>query len=128
MSVSVVIPAYKAARTIGRAVESVIRQTSPPEEILVVDDGSPDADALIEALRPFGTAVTLLRKPNGGASSARNEGIDRARGEWVAFLDADDYWEPEKLERQLAVAREYPEVSVIGCMLYLEYPARVGRP
>ncbi len=125
---SVVIPAYRAARTIARAVESALDQTAPPAEIIVVDDGSPDGAELAAALRPYGAKVTLLRKPNGGASSARNYGVARARGEWVAFLDADDYWEPEKLERQLAVLSVHPNVAVIGCRWYEEEPGQPRAP
>src|SRR5437868_7863345 len=101
LSVSVVIPAYKAARTINRAVESVLGQTRRPAEVLVVDDGSPDGADLAAALGRYGDRVALFRKPNGGAASARNHGIDRAGGSVIGFLDADDYWEPDKLERQL---------------------------
>src|SRR5262245_43212492 len=97
-TISTIIPAYRAAHTIARALASVLGQTYPSNEILVVDDGSPDDIA--GAVRPYGERVTLLRKPNGGAASARNLGLDRARGDLVAFLDADDYWEPHKLERQ----------------------------
>jgi len=99
-TVSVIIPYYRASQTIARAVESVLAQTFRPSEILIVDDGSPDDAA--SATRKFGSPVTLIRKANGGAASARNLGIERSKGEWIAFLDADDYWEPEKLERQLA--------------------------
>src|SRR5579863_7730993 len=111
-TVSVVIPAYKAAHTIGRALDSLLAQTRPADEILIIDDGSPDDIA--GAVAPYGDRVTLLRKPNSGAASARNAGLDRVRGEWVAFLDADDYWEPHKLERQLDVLRWHPEVGVIA--------------
>src|ERR1700728_1366179 len=101
-SVSVIIPYYRAQETIARAVRSVLTQTYPPSEIIVVADGSPDDPS--EELKGFGSAVTLIRKRNGGAASARNSGIDHAQGEWIAFLDADDHWEPSKLERQLAVS------------------------
>lgn len=110
-TVSVVIPAYRAATFIGRAVDSVLGQTSPPSEVLVIDDGSPDDIA--GALRPYGNRVTLIRKPNGGAASARNLGIDRASGDYIAFLDADDYWAPEKLERQLELFRLHPELGTV---------------
>jgi glycosyltransferase involved in cell wall biosynthesis len=93
-----------------------------------VDDGSPDGEELSAALLPYGAKVTLLRKPNGGASSARNHGVARASGEWVAFLDADDYWESQKLERQLAVAAAHPEVAVVGCRWYEEYPGSPREP
>jgi glycosyltransferase involved in cell wall biosynthesis len=111
-TVSVVIPAFRAARTIARSVESVLRQTRLPDEILIVDDGSPDD--LLAALSRHVDQVTLIRKVNGGAASARNVGIERARGEWIAFLDADDYWEPLRLERQLDVLRFHPQVRMLG--------------
>src|SRR5258706_15592076 len=97
-SISVVIPAYRAAKTIGRAIASVIAQTHGVLEVLVIDDGSPDD--VSAATERFGAAVTVIRKENGGAASARNLGIERARGDWIAFLDADDYWHPDKLKRQ----------------------------
>jgi glycosyltransferase involved in cell wall biosynthesis len=121
-TVSVVIPAYRAVKTIGRALESVAAQTCPPAEVLVVDDGSPDD--LGAALEPYRGAVTLIRKPNGGAASARNLGIDRARGDLIAFLDSDDYWEPTKLERQVAVFRDHPEVALTACRFYYQEPGR----
>ena len=126
--VSVVIPAYLAARTIARAVQSVLTQTAQPQEILVIDDGSPDD--LPAAVAIFGDRVTLIRKPNGGAASARNLGIERATGDFIAFLDADDYWEPKKLARQLDVLSAYPEVKVVGCRWFEELPgeARVLAP
>ena len=104
MTVSVVIPAYNASTTISRTINSVLAQTMRPMEIFVVDDGSPDGDLLQRELILFGDQVTLLRKPNGGAASARNFGIGKASGEWVAFLDADDYWEPEKIATQVSTA------------------------
>ena len=79
LSVSVIIPAYKAARTINRAVESALGQTRPPAEVLVVDDGSPDGADLVAALARYGGRVTLLRKPNGGAASARNHGFSASQ-------------------------------------------------
>jgi glycosyltransferase involved in cell wall biosynthesis len=120
--VSTVIPAYRAARFIGRALDSVFAQTCPPDEVLVVDDGSPDD--LAGAVRPYGERVTLLRKPNGGAASARNLGLDRARGDLVAFLDADDYWEPHKLERQLGLFRRHPGLGLACGRWFVEVPGR----
>ena len=102
-TVSVIIPYYRASRTIARAVESALGQTVRPHEILIVDDGCPEDAA--RATKQFGSSVKLIRKSNGGVASARNLGIEHAQGEWIAFLDADDYWEPSKLERQLAVLR-----------------------
>ncbi|MFN2337761.1 MAG: glycosyltransferase family 2 protein [Gammaproteobacteria bacterium] len=102
--VSVVIPAYNAAGWVARAIDSALAQTYPHREILVVDDGSSDATPRI--LQGYGDAIRSLRQPNGGLSCARNLGIQQARGGFVAFLDADDYWLPEKLERQVECLRE----------------------
>ena len=118
--VSVIIPAYRAAATIGRAVNSLLAQTVPAAEIVIVDDGSPEP--LAPALARYGDRVQLLRKDNGGAASARNLGIDHAGGELLAFLDADDYWEPGKLERQLALMGKYPEVGLCASTYYHETP------
>ena len=124
LPVTVIIPAYKAAGTIRRSLDSVLAQTSPPSEVLVVDDGSPDRAQLRAVLAPYGSVVTLLQKPNGGAASARNYGIDQARGEWIALLDADDYWEPSKLERQFQVIEANPGVGLVGCSYYEEEPGK----
>lgn len=101
VKISVVIPSYNAAKYVVVAVESVLAQTYRDFEILVVDDGSTDDTR--EVLRKYGAAVQYLYKTNGGVSSARNYGIEKARGKYVAFLDADDVWLPEKLEKQMAV-------------------------
>jgi glycosyltransferase involved in cell wall biosynthesis len=111
--VSVIIPAYSAAATICRAVDSVLAQTVAPHEVIVVDDGSPD-DLAHVVTRTYGERVILLRRSNGGVSTARNAGIERATGNFVAFLDADDYWEPEKLACQLAVFERHPEVQLVA--------------
>lgn len=118
--VSVVIPAYRATRTIGRAIDSLLAQTRRPQEILVIDDGSPDDLAAV--LAAYGEQVRLHRQPNGGAASARNRGLDLATGELIAFLDADDYWEPHKLQRQLTVLERHPEIGLIASHFYQEPP------
>lgn len=124
-SVSVIIPAYRAETTICRAVDSVLCQTAPAAEVLVIDDGSPDD--LVSALRPYNDRVTLIRKSNSGAASARNAGINRATGEFIAFLDADDYWLPRKLERQLDVFVAHREVGLVAGQFYWQPPATVAR-
>lgn len=99
--VSAVIPAYNAARFLQNAIQSALAQTLPLLEIIVVDDGSSDETAAIAGRYP----ITLIRHPrNRGLSAARNTGILASRGEWVAFLDADDTWHPEKTELQLQAA------------------------
>jgi len=118
-TVSVIIPYYRASQTIARAVESALEQTVRPHEILIVDDGCPEGAA--SSIEQFSSSVTLIRKPNGGPASARNLGIEHARSEWIAFLDADDYWEPSKLERQLAFSER---VGLVGGRWFMEGPGQ----
>jgi glycosyltransferase involved in cell wall biosynthesis len=118
--VSMIVPAYRAAGTIRRAIDSALGQTRPPDEILIVDDGSPDD--IGSALAGYPVQVRLVRKANGGAASARNFGIDHAEGNFIAFLDADDYWEPNKLQRQLAVFDQHPEIGLVASRYYEEEP------
>jgi len=100
MKVSALIPTYNRRAQIVQAIESVLAQTVPVDEIIVVDDGSTDGTA--DAIRSqFGSRVIVLMQQNGGAAAARNRGIQEARGEWITFLDSDDVWLPTKIERQL---------------------------
>ena len=101
-TVSVVTPCYNGAALLPQTLESAVAQTKPPLEILVIDDGSTDDSAAIA--ESFGPPVRVMRQENRGESVARNRGIDEARGDWIAFLDADDLWKPTKLQRQLEVA------------------------
>lgn len=107
--ISVVIPAYNAAGLLPAALESVFNQTVRPHEVIVVDDGSRDATAEVAGRFP---AVTVIRQENGGPGAARNRGIHAATGEWIALLDADDTWLPERLERQLPYTQD-PAVALI---------------
>jgi glycosyltransferase involved in cell wall biosynthesis len=100
-SVSVIIPAYQAARHISETIDSVLRQTFTRYEIIVVNDGSPDTDELERVLASYGDRVVYIKQPNSGPASARNTGIRASRGEYVAFLDSDDIYLPEHLEEQL---------------------------
>lgn len=101
-AVSVIIPAYNRAKTIGRAIESVLRQTWRDLEIIVVDDGSTDS-TLAEAAKLNDLRIRLLQNArNLGAAGARNAGVAKARGTWIAFQDSDDEWLPYKLEKQMA--------------------------
>lgn len=109
-SISVVIPAYNAEDTIGDAIASVFRQTEPAHEIIVVDDGS--SDRTTERVREEFPTVRIAQIPNGGPSRARNHGLQLCQGDWVAFLDADDQWHPDKLKAQLQAAR--PGVELLA--------------
>ena len=104
--VSVVIPTYNRAGTVGRAIASALAQTDQDREIIVVDDGSTDATAAVVAR--LGDAVRYVRQENRGVAAARNRGIREARGAYVAFLDSDDEWLPEKLDRQVTVLEREP--------------------
>ena len=101
--ISVVIPAYNASNYIRKAIESVLKQTVPVFEIIVVDDGSTDGTAReVESIVQENRGkVVLLTQANGGPGSARNHGVSVSYGDWIALLDADDQWEPFKIERQI---------------------------
>ncbi len=109
---SVVIPAYDSAGTLARAIESVLCQTEPAFEILVVDDASPDDTARVVAA--YGERVRYLRRErNAGVSAARNFGAQQARGDWLAFLDADDWYYPTRLAAHAAWLREDPTLDFL---------------
>jgi GT2 family glycosyltransferase len=111
-SFAVVITAYEAAGTIAAAVESVLAQTRPAEELIVVDDGS--NDDLAGALAPFGEKVEVVRKENGGGASARNAGVAAAASDLMAILDADDVFAPRRLEAIAALADREPDLDLIA--------------
>jgi glycosyltransferase involved in cell wall biosynthesis len=113
--VSVVIPCRNAAATIDRALRSVRAQTYAPLEIILVDDASTDETAARLAAWQAPDLRVLRLPRNGGAAAARNAGIAEARGTFVAFLDADDEWLPEKLARQVAALAAQPAAALIGC-------------
>ena len=110
--VAVVLPAYKSSRFLGEALRSIFAQTLPASEIIVVDDGSPEDEESVVA--PYLDRVTYVRKENGGPGSARNLGVAMTRAPLVAFLDADDLWEPQKLRTQVAYLREHPQTLLVG--------------
>ena len=97
MSIAVVIPTYNRARTLARAIDSVVAQSHKPEEIIVVDDGSDDCTRDVAG---GNERVTYLRQKNCGVSAARNVGIRASKSRWIAFLDDDDEWLPNKLQVQ----------------------------
>ncbi len=111
IAVSVIIPTYNRAALVKEAVASVLAQSWQDLEVLVVDDGSTDGTAA--ALASFAAQIRLLRRASrGGVSAARNAGIQAARGKWLAFLDSDDLWLPEKLARQMAFLAAHPDLNL----------------
>ncbi len=112
-SISVIIPTYNYARFLGEAIDSVLAQTLPPLEIIVVDDGS--TDDTTELLAAYGDRIRVLRQKNQGVGMARNAGIAAARGDYLAFLDSDDAWYPCKLELQMQRFAEQPELGLVHC-------------
>jgi glycosyltransferase involved in cell wall biosynthesis len=115
--VSVIVPAFQAARFIERTLESALGQTHAELEIIVVDDGSTDQTrAIVERVAGRDARVRLIRQANGGVSRARNVAIAQARGAYIAPLDADDLWHPTKIEKQLRCFRNAPEsTGVVYC-------------
>jgi hypothetical protein len=110
--ISVVIPLYNKAPYILRALDSVARQTWQPDEVLVVDDGSTDGGGELAARFPL-QGLRILRQANAGVSAARNLGVENARQPWVAFLDADDEWEPRFLECMEQAALQWPDSNAV---------------
>jgi glycosyltransferase involved in cell wall biosynthesis len=119
--VSVVIPAYNAAPCIHRAVDSVLGQTFADFELLVVDDGS--SDDTLSVIARYGDRLRALPQRNSGPAAARNRGLGAACGEYVAFLDADDHWLPEKLERQVQLMERRPDVGFCSTATTVVNPA-----
>lgn len=111
-SVAVIIPAFNAERYLAEAIESVLAQTHPAEEVIVVDDGSTDRTASVAT--QF-VAVTLLQIVHQGVSVARNTGAEASHSALLAFLDADDTWDPRKLELQLQALDSNPGLEMVMC-------------
>ncbi len=115
--VSVVIPCYNAAPFLRETLDSALNQTHPPMEVIVVDDGSTDNSAAIA--ESYGSPVRVIRQKNQGESVARNRGIDEAKGDWIAFLDADDIWMQDKLELQIERATSMPGTVCVHSAFYV---------
>jgi len=120
---SVVIPAYQAADVVGQAVASALAQTVAPVEVIVCDDGS--TDDITGALAPYRDQIVLVRKDNGGGASALNAAIAAAGCEFVSWLDADDAYEPERLQALGELAAERPDLDILMTDSYLEAGGRV---
>ena len=118
MKTSVIVPAYNAAATISRTLDSILRQTHAPHEVLVIDDGSTDETADVARDHPL--QCTVLSQENQGQGAARNAGLKVATGEFIAFLDSDDYWAPTFLSVMGHCLLEYPHVGIASCLLLHE--------
>lgn len=118
---SIVIPLFNKEKYIGRALHSVISQTLKDWECIIVDDGSTDRS--IEVVSQFSDPrIRLIRQVNRGPSAARNRGALEAKAEWIALLDADDYWLEFHLENLAYLTRVYPQCGVVAANFYCEYP------
>src|SRR5690242_7680603 len=107
--VSVIIPVYNGAEVITNTLNAVLAQTYKPFEVIVIDDGS--KDNTVEKLKEFGDRIVFKSTPNQGPAKARSEGLRLAKGEFVSFLDHDDLWFKNKMEKQMQVFRDHPEVG-----------------
>lgn len=114
--ISCIVPTFNCKLYIAEALDSILAQTYRPIEIIVVDDGSTDGTP--ELLERYGDKIIYVKQDNLGPAAARNLGINMAQGEFIAFLDADDIWRKEKLDRQMAVFTENPELEI--CMTHIQ--------
>lgn len=111
--VSIIIPTYNSAEYIAETIDSALKQTYEPKEVIVVDDGSTDNTR--DIIKSYVRRVKYIRKENGGPASARNLGIKESNGEFIALLDSDDIWLPEKLEFQIKLIEDDDRIGLVGC-------------
>jgi glycosyltransferase involved in cell wall biosynthesis len=114
--ISCIVPVYNGEHYLAAALDSILAQPYRPLEIIVVDDGSTDGTATV--VSSYGSQIQDVRQGNAGPAAARNLGLNMARGDYVAFLDADDLWHPEKMERQMARFRDRPELDI--CVAHVQ--------
>lgn len=122
--VSILIPCYNAERWVAQAIESALAQTWPEKEVIVVDDGSRDGS--LEVIKSFGDRIRWETGPNRGGNAARNRLLELARGEWLQYLDADDYLLPDKIEKQMDYVSARPEAVIVFGPMTLEYWSEKG--
>ena len=116
MRFSVIIPLYNKEPYVGKALQSVLDQSFIDYELIVVDDGSTDESARVagEVLSKAAVDCQLIRQENAGVSAARNNGVARSKGDYLCFLDADDWWDPSFLAEMSALIDEYPDAGIYG--------------
>ena len=117
--ISVVMPSYNVATFITRTLDTIYNQTVLPYEVVIVDDGSTDNSVeiindYVESHRDRFDNLVLFQQENAGAGAARNKAIELATGEWIAFLDSDDIWDPTKIEAVIRVMEEHPDITMIA--------------
>ncbi|WP_071150364.1 glycosyltransferase family 2 protein [Bacteroides ndongoniae] len=112
--ISIIIPLYNKEHSIASTLQTVLNQTFQDFEIIIVNDGSTD-HSIDEVSKITDSRIRLINQTNAGVSAARNRGIEEAKGEFIAFLDADDEWKPDYLKTQYELAQKYPECSVFAC-------------
>ena len=123
--VSVIVPVYNAAEYIGETIESVLAQTYCEWELLLVDDGSKDASCeIMEGYAKKDERIQVIHKENEGAAKARNTGVRMAKGRYIAYLDADDLWTPDKIEKEVGFAKEY---NAAFCFTGYEFADEKGK-
>lgn len=133
--VSIIIPAYNAGRFISETIDSVINQTYKDWELIIINDGSTDSTLnIIETYSKKDTRISFVTKTNSGVSDTRNSGIDKAKGEFIAFLDADDVWLPENLQKKIDCLKSNSDVDFVFCNmlqadqnLQNQAPAPIGK-
>lgn len=109
--ISIIIPSYNSGKHLTETIDSILAQTFRDIELIVVDDGSSDQTPAL--VKTYGASVRLIEQPNAGVCVARNRGLSEASGRFICFMDHDDYWFPEKLQRQLEVFKTHPEAGVV---------------
>ncbi|WP_426416969.1 glycosyltransferase family 2 protein [Aestuariirhabdus sp. LZHN29] len=117
--ISVVVPVYNGEKTLARALDSLIEQDVSPYEVIVVDDGSTDGSAAVAAR--YGERISLIQQDNLGVSVARNRGVAHASGDWLAFLDADDWYYPHRLSCHAELIQRYPKLDLLSGNFHYVY-------
>ena len=123
---SIIIPLYNKQAVIARTIESILSQSYINWELIIVVDGSTDGSDEVVRLYLGDQRIRYIRKPNGGVSSARNRGIKEAKGEWICYIDADDYFLPEGLKTMVELAEKYNVTpNAIAIAWILRHPAHI---